>query len=374
MAQANRLRELDLLRFLAALGVLLFHFTGFAGKGPWPESAAETFPGMDQVTRYGYLGVDLFFMISGFVILMSAWGRGLGSFGVSRVVRLMPAYWVAVLFGVFVYQVFGLGQGTVARMIPNLTMLQAGVGVGNIDSVFWTLWVELHFYMLIAGLVAIGLTYRTCVIFMASWMFLGLFANEADNKLLQVMLIPTWNMYFIAGMALYLIYRAGPSLLLWGFVAVTWLLSLHWGAWRVEASPAWSRGEEPVVAAVITVLFIVMILVATGRLSWLRWRGLTVLGALTYPLYLTHAQLALPLLDAVYPGLNRWAALAVLTAASLLLAYAIYRLVEVPGTAWMRPRLLASLDRLRADPLPTVPPPRREPVPAEPEPARAAAP
>ncbi|TDC57577.1 acyltransferase [Actinomadura sp. KC345] len=349
MTRRERLRELDLLRFLAALAVVLYHFTGFGGAGAWPEPAYDVFPEIAPLTRFGYLGVDLFFVISGFVILMSAWGRGPGEFGISRLVRLMPAYWVSVLLGAFVYAVFRQGHGVPGVVIPNLTMLQGGLGVRNLDAVYWTLWVELHFYVLIAVLAAIGITYRSCLVFMAVWMFGGLFAEQADHKLLQVMLVPTWSPYFIAGMALYMIYRFGPTLLLWGYVAVTYLMALRYGAWRAE--DVFRGADEIVVSAIITAIYAVMILVATGRLSRLRWSGLTLLGALTYPLYLVHSQLALPLLDAMYPGIDKWAALAVAVAASLLAAYAVHRLVERPGAAWMRTRLRASLEPMRPPPV-----------------------
>ncbi|QKW34597.1 acyltransferase [Actinomadura sp. NAK00032] len=345
MTGRERLRELDLLRFAAALAVVLYHFTGFGGAGPWPEPSAAVFPGLGDVTRFGYLGVDLFFVISGFVILMSAWGRGPGEFGVSRLVRLMPAYWVSVLLGAVVYAVFRQGHGVPGLVLPNLTMLQGGLGLRNVDAVYWTLWVELHFYVLIAVLASIGITYRSCLVFMAAWLFAGVYADEADNDLLQVMLIPTWSCYFIAGMALYMIHRFGPTLLLWGYVAVTYLIALHWGAWRAEH--VFRGANEIVVSAVITGIFAVMILVATRRLRWLRWSRLTVLGALTYPLYLVHSQLALPLLDALYPDLGKWPALCVVVAASLLSAYAVHRLVERPGAAWMKARLYASLEPLR---------------------------
>ncbi|SPT58395.1 MULTISPECIES: acyltransferase family protein [Actinomadura] len=345
MTRRERLRELDLLRFLAALAVVLYHFTGFGGAGAWPAPAREVFPEIAPVTRFGYLGVDLFFMISGFVILMSAWGRGPGEFGVSRLVRLMPAYWVSVLLGGAVYAVFRLGHGVPGLVVPNLTMLQGGLGLKNVDAVYWTLWVELHFYVLAAVLAAIGITYRSCLVFMAAWLLGGIFADEAGSDLLQVMLIPTWSCYFIAGMALYMIHRFGPTLLLWGYVAVCYLIALHWGAWRAEH--VFRGANEMAAGAVITAIFAVMILVATGRLHRLRWRGLTVLGALTYPLYLVHSQLALPLLDAVYPELGRWAALAVTVGVSLLAAYAVHRLVERPGAAWMRARLKASLEPMR---------------------------
>lgn len=346
MIRTQRLTELDLLRFVAALAVLLFHFTGFGGAGPWPGPSRELFQGVGHVTRYGYLGVDLFFVISGFVILMSAWGRSLGDFAVSRVVRLMPAYWAAVLIGAVIFMVFRLGQGSPARALSNLTMLQAPLGTGNVDPVFWTLWVELHFYVLMAVLVGVGLTYRRCVLFMTAWLFLGLYADEGHNKLLQILVLPTWNSYFIAGMALYLIYRFGPNLLLWGFVAVSWLLAMHWSAWR--AGPVFSGVDDTVVRIGVTCVILVMILVATGRLRWLRWRGFTLLGTLTYPLYLTHSQIALPLLRAIYPRMDKWGALAVVMACSLAVAYVLQRWVERPVATWLKPRLRAALARVRA--------------------------
>ncbi|WP_242901277.1 acyltransferase family protein [Actinomadura terrae] len=345
MTRRARLRELDLLRFLAAMAVVLYHFTGFGGDGAWPRPAREVFPELAGVTKYGYLGVDLFFVVSGFVILMSAWGRGPGEFGISRLVRLMPAYWASVLLGAVVYAVFREGNGVPGLVVPNMTMLQGGLGVRNVDAVYWTLWVEMHFYVLAAILAAVGITYRSCLIFMAAWMFGGVFADEAGNDLLQIMLVPTWSPYFIAGMALFMIHRFGPTLLLWGYVAVSWLLALHWGTWR--AGTAFKDADDTVVGVVVTAIFVVMILVATGKLNWIRWSGLTLFGALTYPLYLVHSQLALPLLDAAYPGLNRWAALAAVLAASLVLAYALHRLIERPGATWLRAQLRASLAPMR---------------------------
>ena len=345
MTRRDRLREIDLLRFLAAMGVVVYHLAGFKGRGPWPEPSLEMFPALGEVTRYGYLGVDLFFMISGFVILMSVWGRGPGEFGISRVTRLMPAYWAAVLLGLAIWAVFRLGKGDPDLVLPNLSMLQGGLGLDNVDAVFWTLWIELHFYVLIGVLAAIGVTYRNCLVFMACWTLGSVFADEAGSRFLQTMLMPTWSCYFVAGMALYLMYRFGPNLLLWGFVGVSWILAVHWGVWRTGRAFTTANGK--VVAVAVTLLFVVMILVATGRLRWLNWRGLTVLGALTYPLYLTHSQVALPLLKHAYPALDKWAALALAIAVSLAVAYAMYRLIERPGQSWMRAKLRASLAAVR---------------------------
>src|SRR3569833_4223108 len=126
-----RLRELDVLRFVAAAAVMLHHFTGVPAP-EWPGgSARRSFPELGPVTRYGFLGVELFFLISGFVILLSAWGRKPGDFVVSRIVRLFPAYWVGVLLSLGAYLAFGSWvsfgpktAGPLARFLPNQTMLQ----------------------------------------------------------------------------------------------------------------------------------------------------------------------------------------------------------------------------------------------------------
>src|SRR3990170_483158 len=88
-----RLEVLDGLRFLAAMAVLAYHFTTM--DRIWQRPAVDVFP--QQTFAYGWLGVYLFFLISGFVICMSSWGRGAGAFLVSRAVRLYPAYWLSVV-------------------------------------------------------------------------------------------------------------------------------------------------------------------------------------------------------------------------------------------------------------------------------------
>ena len=89
----DRLYEIDLLRITAALAVVCYHYTfsGYAG-----HITSIAFPALSTAKRYGYLGVDMFFVISGFVVLLSAWGRRPHQFVISRIVRLYPAYWVAV--------------------------------------------------------------------------------------------------------------------------------------------------------------------------------------------------------------------------------------------------------------------------------------
>lgn len=88
----SRIPELDLLRFLAAIAVVFFHyaFRGYAGD----DLTTMHYPALEPVAQYGFLGVHLFFMISGFVILMTAGDGSVKRFIASRASRLLPAFWV----------------------------------------------------------------------------------------------------------------------------------------------------------------------------------------------------------------------------------------------------------------------------------------
>jgi peptidoglycan/LPS O-acetylase OafA/YrhL len=356
---AGRLRELDLLRFVAAAAVMLHHFTGVPAP-EWPGGNARTiFPGLGQVTRFGFLGVELFFLISGFVILMSAWDRRVGDFAVSRVVRLFPAYWVSVVLSLAAYLAFHsyvpFGPGTdgpIRRFLPNLTMLQEGVGSQRMEVVYWTLYVELHFYALIALFVWRGITYSRCVAFMTGWLLLSVFAMEADFGFLKVALLWRYAPFFVAGMGFFLIYRFGGNLIVWLLIAASWALGCYYDVKYNFPDFIVPGVSEYVIPAGVTLVFVIMALVATHRLAWLRWRGLTLLGMLTYPLYLVHQTVSRTLVPRLYPHMSRWAVLGVLIAVALVSAYLIHRLIEVPAQRRLRPRLKAALAQIRRNGLP----------------------
>lgn len=113
-----RFYEIDLLRFIAAISVVFFHYTyrGYAADNYSPIPFLE----IGHFTRYGYLGVQLFFVVSGYVILLSVQGKTLRQFFLSRITRLYPAFWVAVTLTFLVKHFF-----TDTTMPP---VLHAGVG------------------------------------------------------------------------------------------------------------------------------------------------------------------------------------------------------------------------------------------------------
>ncbi|MFH8236555.1 acyltransferase family protein [Streptomyces sp. NPDC018321] len=191
----------------------------------WGRPPGELFPDAHRYFAFGRLGVDLFFLISGFVICMSAWGRTPRDFFISRVTRLHPMYWVAIIVSASVVYLFDtpFGHPNPRVLFANFTMLQTPLGVDNLDSVYWTLWPELCFYLTFAVVVWKGLTYQRVVVFCGLWTVAAVLAPSAGTLLVN----PTSAPFFIAGMAFYLMYRFRPTPLLWGIVAMSWLLALH---------------------------------------------------------------------------------------------------------------------------------------------------
>src|SRR5690606_9220061 len=132
-------------------------------------STPEAFPTLHRASAWGTFGVDLFFVISGFVILLTAWGRTVPQYVASRVSRLFPAYWVAVaLTGVLLLWIWPDRKPvSVPQVGANLTMVQSAFGIGHLDGAYWTLWTELRFYLLVGLLMLIGLTMTRLVVFAA---------------------------------------------------------------------------------------------------------------------------------------------------------------------------------------------------------------
>ncbi|GLW29715.1 hypothetical protein Areg01_26550 [Actinoplanes regularis] len=351
-----RLATLDALRLIAALAVAAYHLTA-----SWRidgRNMPEYFlPSLTHVTIYGFLGVELFFLISGFVIGMSSWNRSLGDFFTSRVSRLYPAYWVCILITTVVVTLAPISGGVPVSGTPglreiaaNLTMLQEPLGVGSIDTVYWTLFVELRFYLLFAALAAFGLTYRRVVLFCAVWMTVAAIAPMLGSRAVEVLAIPEYAPYFIAGLAAFLIHRFGRSPLLFGITGFAWLVSVERVIGRVgDVNPGFHVPVWPGVV-IITLAYAALLVIALGWTDRVRWRWLTTAGALTYPFYLLHQRIGYTFVRHAYEATRLPAWVLVLSAIVLVLglSWLVYRFVEKPLAARIRAGLRRSLAELRA--------------------------
>ncbi|MER7879227.1 acyltransferase [Streptomyces solisilvae] len=333
-----RLRALDGLRLLAAIMVAAYHYGGRDGEitQAWGSSPRTQFPTLSSYFAYGCLGVQIFFVISGFVICMSGWGRPLRSFFASRVSRLYPAYWVAIILvtGVFALPWVAYKAVSPSDALVNLTMLQQPLGVDRVLGVCWTLWAELRFYALFALFVVLpGATRHRVVLFCAVWTLGSAFAEASDLPLLDVVLMPEYSSYFIGGMGIYLLHRFGHDALAWGIIGISFLIGQHYAIrelWHPANVDAFSYRSATGIIAVVAFGYAAVTLIALGKLNWANWRWLTVAGALTYPFYLVHEHLGWVAVWAFHQklGIPSYGTFALTVLVMLGLAWVLYRYVE----------------------------------------------
>lgn len=344
--QPVRSYELDLLRFLAALAVVLYHYTyrGFAADHLSPVS----YPAIDGVTRYGYLGVELFFLISGYVVLLSAYGKTVRQFFLSRVTRLYPAFWAACTATfVFVRLLGPRFAPTDARYSPylavyfkqyavNMTMLFDYFGYLNLDTAYWSLTYEISFYFLITLLISYNLLTNIPPV-IAGWLLLTLgcylVLGSDSHAPVTYLFIPRYSPYFAAGMLFYLLqHRMAAAGRLYALLLGAWALALYAAHHEMNTlnqifhNPA--AYSYTVVAGVTTGFFLVFWLMVKRVFVLSPSPWLLLLGSLTYPLYLIHSNIGYVACQRLAPFMGRWPLLLLLVGSMLGLAYLIHVLVE----------------------------------------------
>ncbi len=329
---------LDGLRLLAAFAVLAFHYTGIRTKF-WDAPAHVVFPSLNEVSRYGYLGVPLFFIISGFVILMTAYNRPIESFAASRVARLFPAYWVAIVLTFALQQFWTEGrQPSFVDALVNLTMVQDAFDVPHVQGAFWTLWIELKFYLLIGAFIMVGMTRRRMIAFAFLWPLMGQIAAATSTTFLVSLLSPSYAPYFAAGICLFLLHREGHDTATWLVLGFNWVLCVQQATgYAARASEHVGAPVSALVTGLVATAMIVLVFACThGPLSRIEWRWLTWGGALTYPLYLMHGQVGFFVIDQLHETQQAYLVLVVATVSSFALAWFIHRLVEKPTASRLR--------------------------------------
>jgi len=148
---------------VAAFAVVLFHLHGAVSR----TATDWLWSPLDWVARNGFLGVDIFFVISGFVIALSV-SRGAPTFGyfgrfiLRRSIRLDPPYWTAILLELTLlfltlryFPGYKVEFPSVPQLVAHLAYLQELLGYGSIIDIFWTLCYEVQFYAFLVGLVVL---------------------------------------------------------------------------------------------------------------------------------------------------------------------------------------------------------------------------
>jgi len=294
---------------------------------------------------YGHYGVNLFFIISGFVIFMTLEKtvRPM-DFVVSRFSRLFPAYWVAIVLTFSITHWLGLPGKLVDgwAAMGNLLMLHGLFKVPHVDGVYWTLEVELLFYF------GMFLLYRLRWLSRIHQMILGLLVvriiyfvlerwfNISLPWMLFRLMILQYIPWFALGIAIYQASSRQDA------------ASRRWPAITATCAVLTLALTDSIAVGLLSVVFALVVwLAAAGRLALLRYGPFVWLGSISYPLYLLHENIGWSIqLQLGALGLSTTTTALVALVAILMLAAAVTRWVEQPAMRWIRTRY-----RQRANPV-----------------------
>ena len=371
------------LRGVAVLLVMLFHYAVVLDPrfaDPW-IALADAVPFLKVVVRNGMIGVDLFFLITGFLLVLP-WLRhaeqgapppSAREFYRRRVHRILPAYYVQLLllFFVFVPLVRGLEfwRYNPTYMLENLSahiflahyfspVTSASVSV---NGALWSLSLEAQYYLLLPLLAPLfaRAPWRTAAAMLAvaiGWRWAALHhfdawvesmrvidprwdITEAKARHLAYTQLPGYMGHFAAGML------AGRAWLAWrGVVPArsaegTWLAAAAIAfavLWTIHAPEGWFLGEFTWLLALAALATMMLALVSRGVRAAqpiLANRPLAFVGRVSYSAYLYHLPLLL-LLNVYGPQVSgAWLILPLYLAAVLAVAWLSYRYVELPALA-----------------------------------------
>jgi peptidoglycan/LPS O-acetylase OafA/YrhL len=334
---ASRLQPLDALRGIAALGVVFFHFT-------------LHHPTYEKYFRFGTTGVDLFFIISGFVIFMSLQkAHSIRMFAVNRISRLYPAYWMGVLFSFALISIHFHYSPKYAIDRPwltlagNLTMVQYYLGVQDLEGPYWTMIVEMIFYVLMGLIFFLGQMKRIHIIGSALCATLIVAAFFVDNTMwvkdifMKLPLLYHFPLFY-AGIVFYDRYTQILSrnrFLLGLAITLAAQMTLFPHTWR--ACKHMSQAEYAVVLIFFFGLFSLFI---AGKLQRIANRITLFFGKISFPLYLTHQYLSINLIIPYFMWKHALslptASLLIALPCSVLIAVVIHYTAETQGSRMLK--------------------------------------
>lgn len=321
-----RIVPLDIARFIAASSVVFYHYL------LWAETKPIFF--LREVAQFGYLGVPFFFIISGYVIALSAQNRSAAQFVFSRCVRLLPALWVAIFFTVII-TVFVTGERyTLPQILSNLTAFPNYLGFADIDGVYWTLRVEIKFYCCILLLLLFRVFHKHYV-WLSIWISLtALHILTAKPSFMGMFISPEYSSFLITGVIFYLIHENGSSKRNVLLLCISLLMSCHQVYYQSREFIQHPSTLESIIAVLILLtLSSFMYLTSTGRIHLTNRTAYTTIGALTYPLYLIHNTAGKALLPYLSSKVPQAMSIFIMYCLMAYLSWLMHRYIEKPVSA-----------------------------------------
>ena len=354
----GRLQVLDGMRGVAALMVVVYHLgarwsTQVQGQSLYPHGdiVVSTLP---AIRYFGFIGVFLFFLISGFVIMLTLQRcSGLLDFSVRRFSRLWPVMLVCATLttllvnGTQAYERFDAIAywqvkpveyfASLAFIDPGLIsrLFYGGIDLRWADGVYWTLWVEVRFYALIA------ITYWLFRgrAFLWAWcgiQFLSALGDaiyvvpglQSMDLIINLVLQPERLAWFTLGVTGYFYWQKQLSLPI--------LIAAGIAMIDIFNGPlAEAIADQTIIPIVIRLAILapfVIFLLKSPLFSILGHKWAVTMGMASYPLYMFHDRAGMVMLFHFEDwGVNPYLGLALAFTLVVMIAFAISKLVEMPG-------------------------------------------
>lgn len=340
----ERYQELDALRGIAALLVVFFHLT---------MSVEDN----SSFLKLGVTGVDLFFIISGFVIFMSLQNNSnTRVFIINRICRLYPTYWAAVIFTfliILTLTIYNSDENVLylfPKFIINLTMLQFYFNVGDIDGTYWTLIIELLFYAFILGLFKSRYLkyFKFIGVFICSITIISCYyfydVEQVKNIISWIPLFQFFPLFF-SGIIFYKIFNSNEK------VYVNYLLIIFCLLCQISLFPYSGRSHLYISWADYSIMmgsyFILFSLFVNNRLKMFVNKVTLFFGKISYALYLIHQYISVSIIIPLFYHklqMNFWCViffidLPIIICIATLITYKL----EIPFSKKMKDKLYALL-------------------------------
>jgi peptidoglycan/LPS O-acetylase OafA/YrhL len=308
-SRPGRVQSIDGLRGIAALLVVLFHLHGAVSR----TATHWLWSPIDWLAQNGAKGVDIFFVISGFVIALSV-SKGaatvsyFGRFILRRSVRLDPPYWAAIALEISLlfltlrfFPEYPVTLPSGPQLVSHLFYLQDLLGYGNVVPIFWTLCYEIQFYAFFVGLIVLrehlpttAKSPRWSFVFAGGLFLLSLWVRfVVPGSAPHGLFVDRWYQFFIGTLTYSAISKPGR------------LKSLYL-AWAATAVFVVSASAS--LMQVLPIVVSAWIVLEARHVKWgrlLSSRPIQFLGAISYSLYLYHASVGwrfVSLMQKLIPG------------------------------------------------------------------------